>query len=370
MKSPLIQQKALQLPEIRRRISKFVAVTDAISCAQICKDWSEDFAFPIWYEVDFKVHETFEMLDPGVISKYGHHIRIVKNLKTQSLQRDVALFSGFLIDTFQHLRVTTLTASISQVFKPDPGSTSSTLGFSLLIHFPNLIHWQVYNLTATLSVPIEEIKAETRMCCPKLAIIDTWITPSPVLYGFLADAFRNLKFVTFSYREFSRDIILALLLHKATLIKISTFWDYDKQTTERDELPHEDDHFQNGRVMQFLPCSCPNLQTLALERHQMDIDHVEESEWACKQLRSLRVRIRGLDTEGKVDRALQLWLQERRKKNGMDKKKWKETKEDVANEFVSSQVSVEERVARHLLTFDKLEEVWLGTRTCYVSKTI
>ncbi|KAG0371196.1 hypothetical protein BGZ54_008936, partial [Gamsiella multidivaricata] len=281
---------------------------------------------------------------------------------------DVALLSGSSIDTFQHTGVTTLVAPISQVFKPDPESNSSSPGSSLLVHFPNLAYWHVYNRVTTLIVPIERIKAEVRMCCPKVTQIDTWITPSPVLYDLVANVFRKLTIVRFAYKELSTDIITALLFHNATLFNISTFWNTQKYQTERDDFPREDDHFQSrGRALQLLPRCCSNLQTLALERHEMEMDHVEESEWACKQLQQLRVRIRGLDTKEKVNRALELW------REGMEKDETdlmdEEGKEvvDGSNEshVKKEDTSIEARVAKHLLKFDELKEVWLGTRTCY-----
>ncbi|KAF9102967.1 hypothetical protein BGX27_010792, partial [Mortierella sp. AM989] len=63
MTAPLSRVEALQIPEIRKRISRYVTVKDAISCVQVSKDWSNDFVFPIWYAVDFSVHTTFEKLD-------------------------------------------------------------------------------------------------------------------------------------------------------------------------------------------------------------------------------------------------------------------------------------------------------------------
>jgi hypothetical protein len=39
----------------------------------------------------------------------------------------------------------------------------------------------------------------------------------------------------------------------------------------------------------------------------MDIDEVERCEWACKNLRVLRIRFKGLDTKKKVLKAIVLW---------------------------------------------------------------
>ncbi|KAI7827447.1 hypothetical protein BC939DRAFT_445274 [Gamsiella multidivaricata] len=473
MTTLFIDKNPLHIPEIRSRISRLVSVKDAISCVRVSKDWSNDFVFPIWYAIDFKVHNTFEQLSADIVAKHGHHIRIVEDLKTQlqlnallspsiknirvlritcassarfrtlcmdlisrnnsnlrklslgidvnanqrdlsfrmifvdalvphssvsrlssvrlhgiclsrnsfasllrgcplltrvDLQQDVALLSGSSIDTFQHTRVATLTAPISQVFKPDPESEPSPPGSSLLAHFPNLTYWHVYNQVTTLVVPIKRIKAEVRMCCPKVTQIGTWVTPSPVLYDLVANVFRNLVSVTFAYKELSTDVIIALTFHNATLLDISTFWDVHECHTERDHFPREDDYFQSrGRALQLLPRSCLNLQILGLERHEMDMDHVEESEWACKRLQELRVRIRELDTKEKVKRALQLW-KEGRKKNEtdvMDEERKKVVDESNESHVKKEDTSIEARVAKHLLTFDKLKAVWLGTRTCY-----
>ncbi|KAI7827986.1 hypothetical protein BC939DRAFT_76644 [Gamsiella multidivaricata] len=104
---------------------------------------------------------------------------------------------------------------------------------------------------------------------------------------------------------------------------------------------------------------CPLLTSVDLQQ--------DESEWACKQLQQLRVRIRGLDTKEKVNRALELW------REGMEKDETdlmdEEGKEvvDGSNEshVKKEDTSIEARVAKHLLKFDELKEVWLGTRTCY-----
>ncbi|KAG0299172.1 hypothetical protein BGZ98_010289 [Dissophora globulifera] len=68
------------LPELRLRISRFAAIKDAISCSQVCKEWTHDFAGAMWHTVDFRVHKRFAALKRETIKKYGHHIRVVKGL--------------------------------------------------------------------------------------------------------------------------------------------------------------------------------------------------------------------------------------------------------------------------------------------------
>ncbi|KAF9118266.1 hypothetical protein BGW39_001333 [Mortierella sp. 14UC] len=90
MIDPLIEKNPLQIPEIRARVSRLVSLKDAISCVRVSKAWSKDFALPIWCVVDFDIHDTFEGLDSDLVTKYGHHIRTIKNLTTQS-QLDAVL---------------------------------------------------------------------------------------------------------------------------------------------------------------------------------------------------------------------------------------------------------------------------------------
>ncbi|OAQ22436.1 hypothetical protein K457DRAFT_131292 [Linnemannia elongata AG-77] len=370
MINPSIEKNPLQIPEIRARVSRLVSLEDAISCVRVSKTWSIDFASSIWYTIDFNIHHAFKDLDGDIVTKHGHHIRTIENIKTQSelnavlcptiKNHDVALFSGPSIDAFQHKGVVTLVAPIKQVFKPDPESRLSSLGFSLLVHFPNLTDWHCYNLPTDLFVPVERIKTEVTRYCPQVTMINTWISPSPIIHCLVANAFHGLKHVTFEYTQLSMDVIVALLFHRATLLQVFAFLGSQCSYTERDELSLEDDHFQqSGRAVQLLPRCCPHLKFLEFEGHEMDMDIVEEEKWACKGLRQLRVRIRGLDTKEKIDWTLNLW------KEGRQKKDEKDTTLSESHMNEAKDTSIETRVARHLLAFEKLEAVWLGTRTFY-----
>ncbi|GJJ79224.1 hypothetical protein EMPS_11584 [Entomortierella parvispora] len=461
MSTESVKKSPLHIPEIRGHISRYISVTDAISCVRVSKEWYEDFIPIVWRAVDFNTQGSFEDLESKVTARLGQHLREVDNIATQGqldallhpnicnvrdlslkcarttrfrilsmdlirnnnkslehlalkmihdenaddlstrmisldsvipqssasrlfsitlyrvcisrasftallrgcpllrsvdLQSNVALLAGPFVDTFQHTGVTQFTVTLEEVFKPDPDSDIAPLGFSLLAHFPELTQCTIYPSEETLIVPVERIMLETKLCCPKVRDIETWRTPLPLLSDFLAKVFRKLRSVRFPYEYLSADVILALLNHKATLSDISTIWDFEESPIERDDIPVEDDHFNSSSLaLQILPRSCPNLKILRLERHEMDMDIVEEDEWACKGLRHLRVRIRGLDTKEKIDRTLKLWIDGKQTKN---KPVQGETKKID---------DIETRVARHLLKFDDLERVWLGTRTCHAT---
>ncbi|KAF9545699.1 hypothetical protein EC957_010562 [Mortierella hygrophila] len=370
MINPSFEKNPLQIPEIRARVSRLVSLEDAMSCIRVSKAWSKDFTSAIWYTVDFNIHRTFKDLNGNIITKHGHHIRIIENIKTQPelnavlrstiKNQDVALFSGPSIDTFQHKGVITLVAPIKQVFQPDPESGLSSLGFSLLVHFPNLTDWHCYNLSAALFVPVERIKTEVTRCCPQVTMVDLWKSPPHIIHSLVANAFHGLKHVTFDYSQLSMDVIVALLFHRETLLRVCASLGSQCSYTERDELPLEGDHFrQSGRAVQLLPRCCPHLKVLEFEDHEMDMDIVEEEEWACRGLKHLRVCIRGLNTKEKISRTLNLWKKGKQRKEGEDTT----LIESHTNE--AKDTSVEARVARHLLAFEELEAVWLGTRTFY-----
>ncbi|KAF9131559.1 hypothetical protein BGX30_013048 [Mortierella sp. GBA39] len=365
MINPSIEKNPLQIPEIRARVSRLVSLEDAMSCARVSKAWSKDFTSSIWHTVDFNIHRTFKDLNGDIVTKHGHHIRTIENIKTQSelnavlrptiKNHDVALFSGPSIDAFQHKGVVTLVAPIKQVFQPDPESGLSPLGFSLLVHFPNLTYWHCYNLPTALFVPVERIKTEVTRCCAQVTSISTWKSPQPIIHSLVANAFYGLKHVTFAYSQISMDVIVALLFHRATLLQVCAFR-CGHSYTERDELLLEDDHFQqSGRAVQLLPRCCPHLKFLEFEGHEMDMDTVEEEEWVCRGLRHLRVRIRGLDTKEKIDWTLNLWKEGRKRKDEED------TTLSESQMSEAKDTSIEARVARHLLAFENLEAVWLGT---------
>ncbi|KAG0358009.1 hypothetical protein BGZ54_000086, partial [Gamsiella multidivaricata] len=74
-------QNPLQIPELRAQVARFLALGDTVACAQVCKAWTDHFVYPIWHTIDFAGNTWPKKLGSAVIAKYGHHIRIVKNLK-------------------------------------------------------------------------------------------------------------------------------------------------------------------------------------------------------------------------------------------------------------------------------------------------
>ncbi|KAF8905355.1 hypothetical protein BGZ58_006396, partial [Dissophora ornata] len=76
-----MSKNPLNVSELRVLIAQYTSINDAIACAQVCKDWTDDFTARVWSNIDFKVHTTFKKLDPQAIRKNGHLIRMIDNLE-------------------------------------------------------------------------------------------------------------------------------------------------------------------------------------------------------------------------------------------------------------------------------------------------
>ncbi|KAF9107574.1 hypothetical protein BGX29_005933 [Mortierella sp. GBA35] len=78
------------LPELQHRLSRFVSLQDALSCARVSKSWSDIFISVIWFMIDFETQPRFAELPFETISKYGHHIRIVENVHSCAEMKSLA----------------------------------------------------------------------------------------------------------------------------------------------------------------------------------------------------------------------------------------------------------------------------------------
>ncbi|KAI8356244.1 hypothetical protein B0O80DRAFT_446950 [Mortierella sp. GBAus27b] len=73
----LTKDRPLLLSEIILHISRFVGLDDAITCAQVCKAWNNAFTSAVWHTIDLGQQHEFAQLDPAIIKKHGHRIRVI-----------------------------------------------------------------------------------------------------------------------------------------------------------------------------------------------------------------------------------------------------------------------------------------------------
>ncbi|KAF9124061.1 hypothetical protein BGW39_008501 [Mortierella sp. 14UC] len=465
MEAVTITRSPFDLPELRYRLSRFVSVKDALSCALVSKAWTHDFMSAIWFRVDFNVNCRFADLSPDIIAKHGHHIRVVKNanqfprvhaldnsnvnklrdlrmeIKASTIHhlntyqivarnntsiQDLELFSqmppfsehhgpfrhvsapafipfpgasqGKLSSTletlnliglwlthdelltilesspnlsklrlyhtqivesptrsFQHLGVSLLAWPLKSIF-PQEQSTSSPL----LSYFPNLTILHTWKGDQGYTVPTARIKRELARHCPRLTEFKLAEYTGNMAAEFLTDIANNVSRITFELDYLTPETIEAILLHQATLKKVAHFYN-DDFNYDKEKVATVSHHFHvTDEMMQQIPRKCSQLQRLNLHRHEMDMDAIEKTEWACKDLRKLRIRVKDLDTKRKILKAIKFWRagywrrKQRKSAGTMTAAAGKE------EERLAADQSIEARVARHLLKFEHLQWVWLG----------
>ncbi|KAG0268976.1 hypothetical protein BGZ95_002236 [Linnemannia exigua] len=382
------------LPELRHRISRFVTIKDALTCALVAKAWSDDFLSAVWFTIDFDIHPQFADLSPDVVTKHGDLIRIVRNARTtvqvsildnvqvnnlKELRIEVAISDthraqayevvarnrssletevlGDVITSFQHMDVVNFGSTFKSIFR------SFSTCPSLLSYFPNLTTLSTFNYNAGDSGPSSaRVKRETSLYCPRLSGYYLEDDTGYIIHKILTKVANNntVEKIRFLYEHVSQDLVTAILLHQSCLRVITHFDLYAGFDLDKDELvPVKNQMEESKKLLQLIPRRCPKLEHVDLHAHEMDMDDVEMEEWVCKDLKTIRVRIKDLDTKDKILRAVTLW------RKGCWRR-WQEQAGALVGEegkLDEADMSIEARVARHLIKFGKLWKVWLGYQT-------
>ncbi|KAK3845511.1 MAG: hypothetical protein J3R72DRAFT_502117 [Linnemannia gamsii] len=181
-----------------------------------------------------------------------------------------------------------------------------------------------------------------------------------IVSEFLTSIAGSASEIVFRYEHVSSEMIMAILLHQATMSSIRHFithknWDFDKEEV----APVSNLSQALSRLLQLIPRGCSQLNILDLHTYEMDMTEVELFPWICKNLVTLRIRVKGLDSKDKILKAIALW------RKGCWRR-WQEQAETPVSEegkLDETDMSIEARVARHLLKFEQLWWVWLGYQT-------
>jgi hypothetical protein len=278
--------------------------------------------------------------------------------------RDTRLLSWPTYDSstahyFQHTRLKEFTAPVEQIFMMDQRYHNIP---SLFVHFPNLEKWSTWNSDEHVDIPIKVIRDEIPRRCPSLKKLCLETRP-PVGIGVLTQALKNLTSICILNEHLSAEMVMAILNHQETLIEVATFTDGD--LSELEVVPEVEGHQldTSGWIVQSLPGRCTRLRIFDLTLLEMDMDDIEMTDWGCHDLEELSIRVKGLDTKQKIDRAIQLWKEGRvaiSKKQVKDVQVESSVSPQLEGVIPASDKSIEARVARHLLKFKKLRQVWLG----------
>ncbi|KAF9189321.1 hypothetical protein BGZ50_000844 [Haplosporangium sp. Z 11] len=292
----------------------------------------------------------------------------------------VIIFAHGHINLFKHGNIRHIRATLAQVWAPDASQRSP----SLLVHFPRLQSWQM------LPAPAEEAPAPTEETpAPAEETVDFDTTDSGSVSKLLSGIFYNLWSIKFCEPEetLQMNVLTSILVHNDTLrslvITPAIQADKEKEPAYQQQA--------NDRAILLVPRICRKLQVLSFESVVMDMDLIEDHEWACKDLRELRLKIKGLESPAEIDGCLEQFVALRgalRRRGGRHTKGPPQvsllktpflssapnvrvldggSRAKDEDELGRESKSISERVLRHLLSFKKLTTVWLGTKDYHVA---
>ncbi|KAF9094684.1 hypothetical protein BGX27_001382 [Mortierella sp. AM989] len=261
---------------------------------------------------------------------------------------------SFITKPIKNYHVTHIETSFTQI-QSEPSSSS------ILEHFPNLRSWKVDTSRTVLPIDVDAILDDLMKYCPSLDTIDLQSLSVAVAIKLMTKISGPLTSVSFNGRILKQDVILGLLFHKDSLKHVHArpynhpFIDYiDEDLRGMGEIRIES---ELSWTLQILTMNCPNLEKIILPELEAEMKHIERFPWICKNLSHLAIRIDGLKTKDSILEVIEIWRKARlarRKKDLIEL--------DAIIKKCDS-MSIKDRVARHLLQFEKLDTLWLGYKT-------
>ncbi|KAF8947964.1 hypothetical protein BGZ47_007102 [Haplosporangium gracile] len=176
---------------------------------------------------------------------------------------------------------------------------------------------------------------------------------------YLTNIVNNVSEICFQYKYITIDSITAILLHQHTLKTVKHSSLRQDQGFDKDEvIPVNEPSSVSGYTLQLITRHCSLLEESNINGYEMNMDIVKPSEWTCKDLKTLCVTIKHLDTKEKILKTIALW-------RAGCRRHWQEKVGLLMIVKVQDETdqSIGARVARHLIKFDKLSRVWLGYQT-------
>ncbi|KAG0371827.1 hypothetical protein BGX24_001114 [Mortierella sp. AD032] len=210
----------------------------------------------------------------------------------------------------KHERLSSLTCGIITALRPDPTDSQQQPSPGLLVHFPNLKTWSTSGTENELRFVLQSgiLKAEVEQHCQLLSDVRLKDSPESLWVTLFTDVFSNLTEISFDYKVMSVQVLMTILLHQDTVKSIRANLGADIDYERDVFVSSGTDHFHaSGRQFQLIPRTCSQLTDLNLYPHVMDMDIVETKVWTCKDLRTLRTRIKDLDSKERILKAIDLW---------------------------------------------------------------
>ncbi|KAG0285333.1 hypothetical protein BGZ96_010386 [Linnemannia gamsii] len=258
--------------------------------------------------------------------------------------------------------VRTLTASIQQVLHL--GSLDLPESYPpLLAHFPNLIIWNI-PLIEFLNADIKPTLAHAlhhavNTYSPLLTDLEFRWGTTGLVHSLLAGAFSGVRLRRIGFTNHRSkgkcgiDGMMPGILNHADSIVSVTLSAFIPNPDNDPTLPRSPHLDASNTMFAKLMRSCPRLQTLVIPHYTVSIEAFEHGEeWACKELETLCVNIRGLDSADSCLTKL---------KDLRNSDIWRTSDEvEVKGE------TVDDRIIQKLIGLRHLRSVWLGTKDVYL----
>ncbi|KAF9280948.1 hypothetical protein BGZ68_006924 [Mortierella alpina] len=261
--------------------------------------------------------------------------------------------------TYKHTSLRYLSAPFEEFV-----TTGNGLSFlppsPLLSLFPGLERWNVWTNDSLDHSRLREHSQTIRRSCPRLNQVQLTMGSIVAVKDFVAHVFDEIETLAFVHQALSTEFVIAILGHSKTLkhieyLPLTGTWFYDLI-----DPPQLHDHYRNlGWTIESILRHCSQLESFCFPHYEAEMDDIEKGGWECYGLKELRIRIAGLDTAEKIERAIELWLDGRRFHRRIEKTGHPAS---PPAEYLRIGRTLESRVAAHLIKFNELRTVWLGTK--------
>ncbi|KAF9127949.1 hypothetical protein BGW39_005460 [Mortierella sp. 14UC] len=273
-------------------------------------------------------------------------------LQELTLHRVLLLDHRPTLALFAGSKLPHLVASLAQIWDLDPNDLDAPC---LLEHFPLLEKWHVPSLSAPANVTAADMRQDISWCCPVLKEIQFDQGDATSAADILANALVGLESCSLSAWILSSSSVLGLIAHQDTLTSVTiTSGSTPTATPTTTEVAKTCSATRKLVAMEWLymiPRLCRHLRLLSMEPLLCEMDSVEKFRWRCRDLEQLRVQFKDLNKPQDVDLCLQQVCDWRR--FGIAGSAMTKLKDE--NELST-------RVVQHLLQFQQLSVVWLGTK--------
>ncbi|KAH7053599.1 hypothetical protein BKA57DRAFT_454060 [Linnemannia elongata] len=258
-------------------------------------------------------------------------LRSSPSLRKLALSKVAVIYYMEEFDVSRDSSVTSLRASLAEICMTDPGPGWAP---SLLHQFSRLEEWHLPVVDRPKNWDSDaDFRRQLQECCPRLKTLRfDQVDDTKKLSDLLLDSFIGPESCTFSAKNLSNSMVLTLISHLNTLTTIIIT---DKCTVA-----------ETMRWLYLIPKSCSRLRVLSMRDLVLNIATVKQHAWSCKELTQLHVRFEGLEDVQLIDRCIKYMCDRRQ-----------------GHCRVNAENSILSQVSNHLLGFQMLTMLSLGTNT-------